>query len=86
MLLIAAYIATIFLIKIVLMMIPVDEDNKKLIMRVSGCFATAIMFLLYKTSGKEALSPLSPRLSQMSKSNSFSQASVFSGESLLSDF
>tara|TARA_B100000963_G_C22549242_1_gene635944 strand:- start:301 stop:558 length:258 start_codon:yes stop_codon:yes gene_type:complete len=85
MLVIAAYIATLCFIKIILNFLPIEEDKKKLIMRSSGCIATVVALLFYyKKQGIDP--PFSPKLSQMSRSDSFSQASAFSGGSLLSDF
>ena len=89
MLFIAAYIATLCLTKLILGILPLEEDRKMLIMRMSGCIATCVALLFYyRQSGIDptVLSPLSPKLSQMSRSDSFSQASAFSGGSLLSDF
>lgn len=89
MLVIAAYIATLCLIKLILGLLPLEEERKKLIMRVSGCVASVVALLFhYRKSGSDPMlsTPLSPKLSQMSRSDSFSQASAFSGGSLLSDF
>ena len=87
MLVIAAYIATLCIIKLVTGLLPLDEDRKKLIMRTSGCLASVIALLLhYRRTGTAPDLPLSPKLSQMSRSDSFSQASAFSGGSLLSEF
>ena len=86
-LVIAAYIATLCVIKLVLHILPLEEDRKKLIMQTSGCFASVAAFLYhYRKTGTSPMAPLSPKLSQMSTSDSFSQASVFSGASLLSEF
>ena len=79
MLVIAAYIAILCLTKLILSMIPLDEENKKLIMRAMGCFATVFVILFhYKQSGitESVLPPLSPKLSAMSKSDSFSGAAA----------
>ena len=85
MLVIAAYIATLCLTKIILHFLPVHEDKKKLIMQTSGCIATVVAILVHYKEA--AIDPsFSPKLSQISRSDSFSQASVFSGGSLLSDF
>ena len=85
---IAAFIATICLSNLIIHFLPLEDRRKKKLMKISGCLATvsSLGFFYWKLQkNKEIAPPMSPKLSQVS-ADSFSQASRFSGGSLLSDF
>lgn len=81
MIIIVAFIVTLVMVKMFLYTVPLEEKNKRIIMRVSSCFATVVAIIYYYRS-----KGITPPEINLTRSDSFSQASMISGGSLLSDF
>ena len=82
---IATYILSIFAVEAFLKFdFVLEEENKRKIRNISCCIATSICLLLLAYQSKSL--PISGDKPTISRNDSFSQASVLSGASLLSDF
>lgn len=82
MIFLVVYIATVLLIRLVLEYVPLEREKKKRIWSISACIATLITFLFYYKNVKQSIDK--SKLNQLTRSESFSQASMVSGGSLLS--
>lgn len=87
----AVYIVTLVIIQCLTKFLPLEETQRKRIMQVSSCLATAVaIFFHYSMAdvAKVVQETIPSKFKQfpIPRSDSFSQASVMSGTSLLSDF